>query len=263
MLQQKISQAVLDVLSTFPPTEREQALEAIESGSEWEQEIEYGYEGIDIYYLDDDRWRQYTVHTLFCVQDGVLKFGHHLSYPCGDREWSEFEEDFVVVDGNFNENSLVLWDKLYAEHEEDVAEYQKWVEDNGKDPLEHYWLAFSGERIDTDDRLQVSLQAWKANNQLDLADLSQQELNQRILERFPEGFMSSYRVGRTVVEYPVKHHCGQIMKFEAEFPASLDSSPESAYETYVGWTCEDCGHEVLAGDDEIVIRMSESYGDDE
>lgn len=257
----QLSEAVLDVLNTFPEEEREKAVEAIESKDCWEQKPEDFDEGTTILYLDDGYWKTYQAHPLFCVTDGVLELGILQYYPCGDREWSDLEDDTVVVDDDYDKKADALWQKLWNEADAAIEAYGKWVEDEGKDPLDRYWFhnCNGREKPDWEDRFQVSLQAWYINQRICPDKMDEKELLSKVRERFPEGFWSSLRVGRTVIEYPLKYCCDHPMAFEADPPEEITLCDDSIYEPFAGWVCKKCGNQIQADNDQISWRET---GDD-
>jgi hypothetical protein len=257
-----VSDRVLEVLDSFPDEERQEALEAISTNGLWEQELEVFDKGITVYYMDEGYWKQYQTYFLWRVYKGQLEYGLYLSHPCGDKEWSEDEREYISAESeSLDEDMDKLWNKLYQEAKESEAEYKQWVEDNGKDPMDFYWSISHiwKDTFDADDRFQVSLRAWAVNNQLH----NEEPDWVKIKERFPEGFWSSLKVNNKVIEYQLKYHCDRPMSFTVA-PLLIPSvGNDFSEETFVGWECLECGERISAEPDEITCRKSGSEDDDD
>jgi len=271
----EIPEHVLEVLDTFPEKERGEAIAAIQSASDWEQETDGMQAPFPMFYQrdKDGYWESYELYVLFRVEDGVLKQSAYTVQPCGDAEWTECENDIIVVDENFQKNVDALQARLFKQMNEGHEEYEKWVEDNGKDPLSYFWFndLFGKEKPDPNCRFQVSLQAWYINQGI-YPQGREAELVEQIKQRFPEGgkkgdfragFWSSLRVGRTVIEYPMKYHCDRPMEFQAELPKDFSLCDDSIYEPFAGWVCKECGESISGENDDIDWRETNSPDDDE
>jgi hypothetical protein len=239
-----------DVLEWLP----EAAKIAIAKKTDWEQKLDYHSEGIIHYYWDDDRWASFQTHFLYLVDQGTLKLGIYVTYPCGDSEWSgDITDDYCAVNTEvFPEWEKSRQDQEFTASQESIKEYEEWAEDNGKDPLDHFITD-----ADSDDRFAVSVEIWKINNRLkhkqDL-DENSEEYWTMFKQRFPEGFQTSTRNGNVVYDYKLKYHCDRPMTFECGYEPPND---------YARYRCDVCGEVFETEDDDYSIRQSDGRQDDD